>query len=153
MLWILRQQAVENSTFLQVKAANLNHELVLANQETAGANQIRSRIAEITARNQELGGERAELAGPGSLADILETISGGLPPGAVLTRVTAQPTRIDIEGRAPGRQDIVSYVQNLEIAALFKEVRIALIDVDGQLDQTGFRFRLFIDRGNGEARP
>jgi Tfp pilus assembly protein PilN len=146
LLWFIRQQAVEQSSALQIRAASIDQELVAVHQQLETANQLQNQITVLSDSTRELGLERQELSGKGDLAAVLKSITGNLPAGTVFTRITTQTTKIIIDGLAESRPNIVNYVHNLEKPALFSEVRIALIDTGNVSSGTIYHFRIVIER-------
>ncbi len=145
-VWILRLQALNESTNLKMKADNLSLELVTANQKLQQDVLVQNKIAELTRQTETLKKERLMMTGNGDLALILRTINYHLPLGAVLTNLSVKPEKIVLEGTVQNRTEVIQYIRNLEKQEVFSEVRIAYIDAGADTENAGIIFRIIIER-------
>ena len=146
LIWTARHQAAEQAADLQLRANNLNQELIMANQALKQANLITEQITAITSETQKLASERKELTGKGNLAVVFGALTQNLPSGSYFTQISSLPDKITVDGQAGSREDIVNYIHSLENGGLFAEVRIALIDTTGDASNTSNTFRIVIER-------
>jgi Tfp pilus assembly PilM family ATPase/Tfp pilus assembly protein PilN len=146
LVWVIRQQAVNQTASLQLRSESLNQEMIVANQKLQITNRIQNNIRTLKIQNQQLETERQTLAGKGELSVILKTLTYDLPAGTFFTQISAQTEKIDLDGRTQHREDIINYIHALEKSRLFSDVRLALLNNEGNPSGIDYTFKIIILR-------
>lgn len=123
---------------LQTQLDRVNHLLSLRRETLAQNQATDNQITQYLKKTETIRNERAQIVGPGDLADLIQSIKAGLSPRIKYAGIGTSSSQITLDGWADSRQAVLDYSGYLGKLNRFSEVRIgSIVDQKSAANQSG----------------